>query len=193
MSCRRAYEIDLADFLAEPRAERFAGLRTVAVADGRVARITPEPRGEGGVFWRQAESIAQLPCIPLFYGGEQVYQTLALEDLCQGVARVLEDGIAGRFGLAEVEPVRLRDVYAEVARAVGKQPRFLRLPGAPLLMLLRLFEGVGFRLPISSDNLLGLKHLRAFDLADDVRRLGLSPRTAQESLAGLRWNRIARS
>ena len=61
-----------------------------------------------------------------------------------------------------------------------------------MLAVLRLCETLGFRLPVSSDNLLGLKHLRAFDLADDVRRLGLSPCTTQESLAEIRWERIAR-
>ena len=148
--------------------------------------------GEGGVFWRQAQSIASLPFIPLFYGGEQRYQTVALADVCEGIAAILEHGLTGAFGLAEVEPVRLRDVYQAVAEALGKRAHFLTLPGPPMLAVLRLCETLGFRLPVSSDNLLGLKHLRAFDLADDVRRLGLSPCTTQESLAEIRWERIAR-
>lgn len=148
--------------------------------------------GEGGVFWRQAASIAALPIVPLFYGGEQSYQTVALDDVCEGIRRLLEHGLVGRFGLAEVEPVRLRDAYAELARAVGKRPRFLRLPGGPSLLALRLAEALGFRLPISSDNLLGLKHLRPFDLAGDVQRLGVRPRTMRESMAGIRWDRIER-
>lgn len=147
--------------------------------------------GEGGVFWRQAQSIAALPFIPLFYGGEQRYQTVALDDVCAGISAILQRGLGGAFGLAEVEPVRLRDVYQAVAEALGKRARFLTLPGTPVLAGLRVCEALGFRLPVSSDNLLGLKHLRAFDLADDVRRLGLSPATTRESLAEIRWERIA--
>lgn len=148
--------------------------------------------GEGGVFWRQAASIAALPVVPLFYGGEQRYQTVALDDVCEGIRRVLEQGLCGRFGLAELDPVRLRDVYAELANAVGKRPRFLRLPGGPVLLGLRLAETLGFRLPISSDNLLGLKRLRPFELAEDARRLGMRPRTMRESMARIRWDRIER-
>ena len=147
--------------------------------------------GEGGVFWRQAQSIAALPFIPLFYGGNQSYQTVAMADVCAGIAAILSRDLQGIFGLAEVAPVRLRDVYQAVAEALGKRARFLTLPGAPTLLGLRICERLGFRLPVSSDNLLGLKHLRAFDLAEDVRRLGLSPRTARESLAEIRWERIA--
>lgn len=149
--------------------------------------------GEGGVFWRQAESISRLPFIPLFYGGAQMYQTIGLADLATGVANLIENDRAGRYGLAEVKPVALRSVYQAVADAIGKPARFLQLPGAPVLAGLRIAESFGFRLPVSSDNLLGLKHLRAFDLAEDVRKLGLAPRTMRESLADLRWERLGRS
>jgi nucleoside-diphosphate-sugar epimerase len=149
--------------------------------------------GEGGVFWRQAQSIARLPFVPLFFGGEQRYQTVALADLCTAIANVLERGLKGRFGVAEISPVSLQEVYRAVAEALGKRARFLRLPGSLALPALRAAEGLGLRLPLSSDNLLGLKRLRPFDLAADVRSLGIAPRTTRESLAEIRWERIAQS
>jgi NADH dehydrogenase len=181
---------------AHPAAESSYG-RTKLAVEGlldpeRDAAVRPGTIvGEGGIFWRQALSVRKLPFIPLFFGGRQEFQTVALEDVCEGIRLVIEKDLTGSFGLAEVEPVTVREFYAAIAAALGKRPRFLQLPGGLAVVGLQLVERLGFRLPLSSDNLLGLKRLGAFDLADDVRRIGLSPRALRESLAGIRWNRLA--
>jgi nucleoside-diphosphate-sugar epimerase len=148
--------------------------------------------GEGGVFFRTARSIARIPFIPLFYGGEQRVQTVAIDDVCTAVEAIIAKDLAGVISVAEREPVRLRDFYGAVARALGKRPRFVVLPGGLTLLGLRAAERLGFRLPISSDNLLGLERLRAFDLDQDIERLGFEPRSMQESLKWIRWTELAR-
>jgi len=75
--------------------------------------------------------------------------------------------------------------------ALGKRPRFLPLPGDLTVLALRLAERLGFQLPLSSDNLRGLKRLRAFDVEDDLRRIGLDPRPMRESLARIRWEELS--
>ena len=147
--------------------------------------------GEGGVFWRQAQQIATLPAIPLFYGGRQEIQTACLDDVCRALERLLREPITGVLRFAEPEPVALRTLYAEVAHAVGRRPRFVRLPGTLTRLGLRGAEALGFRLPLSSDNLLGLAQLRAFDVSDDVARLGVRPRPMRDSLAGIRWETLS--
>jgi nucleoside-diphosphate-sugar epimerase len=147
--------------------------------------------GEGGVFWRQARQIARLPAIPLFYGGQQEIQTACLEDVCRALERLLTSPLTGVLRFAEPEPVALRTLYAEVARAVGRHPRFVRLPGTLARLGLRGAEALGFQLPLSSDNLLGLAQLRAFDVADDVAKLGVRPRPMRDSLAGIRWETLS--
>ena len=49
----------------------------------------------------------------------------------------------------------------------------------PLLLMLRITEKLGIKLPISSENLLGLKHLPS---ADSLARIGIEVRPAEESL-----------
>jgi nucleoside-diphosphate-sugar epimerase len=159
--------------------------RDLAVRPGHIV-------GEGGVFWRTAESIARLPCIPLFSDGEERLQTIHLDDVCEGIRRAIELDCSGTLLLSERDPVALRELYAAIALALGKRPRFLRVPGGLALGLLRAAERAGFSLPVSSDNLLGLQRLRAFDVAGDLRRIGLHPRTMRESLAEIRWNGLAR-
>ena len=155
--------------------------RDLAVRPGHIL-------GEGGVFWRTAASIAALPFIPLFSSGEELVQTIYVDDVCEGLRRAIELDCTGTLLLSERDSVALREFYAATARALGKHPRFLRVPGGLALALLRAAEKVGFSLPLSSDNLLGLRRLRAFDVAEDLRRIGLSPRSMRESLAEIRWN-----
>jgi nucleoside-diphosphate-sugar epimerase len=158
--------------------------RDVALRPGHII-------GEGGIFWRTARSIAALPFIPVFYGGRQVVQTVALDDVCEAVRAAVETNLAGNYCVAEPVPVTLREFYAAIAGALGKRPRFLPLPGDLTVLALSLAEHLGFQLPLSSDNLRGLKRLRTFDVEDDLRRIGLDPRPMRESLARIRWEELS--
>ena len=157
--------------------------RDLAVRPGHIL-------GEGGVFWRTAQSIAAFPFIPLFSKGDQPIQTIHLDDVCEGIRRAIEQDCTGTLLLAEPDPVALREFYSAIAQALGKTPRFLPIPGGAALRLLQLAERAGFSVPVSSDNLLGLQRLRAFDVAGDLQRIGLRPRTMRESLAEIRWNTL---
>jgi NADH dehydrogenase len=182
---------------AHPEAESIYGRSKLAVEalldPKRDLTIRPgHILGEGGVFWRTAASIAALPLIPLFFGGEQRLQTIHVEDVCEGIRRAIEAERTGTLLLAERDPVSLRELLAATARALGKRPRFLRLPGGIALPLLQAAENLGLSLPLSSDNLRGLRRLRAFEVAADLRGIGLSPRAMHQSLAEIRWNGLAR-
>jgi hypothetical protein len=48
-----------------------------------------------------------------------------------------------------------------------------------------MLERIGLKPPITSDNLLGIKHLHQFDPVPDLARLGLQPLSFHESLARL--------
>lgn len=159
--------------------------RDLAVRPGHIV-------GEGGVFWRTAASIAALPFVPLFTSGKEQVQTIHVDDVCEGFRRAIELDCTGTLLMAEPVPVTLREFYGAIAQALGKRARFQRVPAGLALVLLRAAERLGFSLPLSSDNLLGLRRLRAFDVAGDLRRIGLSPRTMRESLAEIRWNGLAR-
>jgi nucleoside-diphosphate-sugar epimerase len=150
--------------------------------------------GNGGVFKNLAGSIRKLPLIPLFYGGMQPIQTVHVEDLTECVCAVVERGICGLIRYGEREAVLLRDFYAAIAAGLGVKRPLVRLPGALTLAGLRMAEGAGLRLPMTSQNLLGLKHLIRVDAAADIARLGLpEPRVMGESLSGVDWGVLCRS
>jgi nucleoside-diphosphate-sugar epimerase len=144
--------------------------------------------GDGGVFANLVRSIRNLPVIPLFYGGNQPIQTVHVDDLCVATANAIERGITGVVNYGEPKPVFLRDLYRTIAERLGVRRPFIRLPGGLILMGMRSVERMGLSLPITSENLLGLKHLIEVDTARDVERLGFTPRTMKESLATVDWS-----
>jgi hypothetical protein len=62
---------------------------------------------------------------------------------------------------------------------------FLRLPFVPVLAKVRVIEALGMPFPLKSESLLGIKALRQVAVAEDLRRLDLIVRTANQSLADL--------
>ena len=143
--------------------------------------------GPGGVFGRLVQMIRSLPVIPLFYGGRQRIQTIHIEDLLVGILKALETDQVGLLLLGEESPVMLREFYGQIATLAGRKKPMIPVPGFLALALLRMAEVFRMRLPFTTENLLGLKQLRSFDVRDSLRVLDLKPRTMRESLEDQKW------
>lgn len=147
--------------------------------------------GHGGVFQNLVGSIRKLPLIPLFYGGMQPIHTVHVEDLAIGICAIAERGHLGLIRYGEPQPVLLRDFYLAIAEGLGVRRPLVPLPSDLTLAALRLAERAGLRLPMTSQNLLGLKHLIRVDVAPDLERFGLpQPRSMRESLSTVDWGAL---
>jgi nucleoside-diphosphate-sugar epimerase len=140
--------------------------------------------GDGGVFQRTREMLRRLPVLPLFYADRRL-QTIWIGDACQGLVRTVERSLAGTVLLAHPESTPMREFYAGLAALEGTRLKVCPFPGDLALFGIRVLERMGLRPPISSDNLLGIRHLRLFDPLADLTRLGLEPLSFQESLRRL--------
>lgn len=136
--------------------------------------------GRGGLYARMFGMVCRAPALPLFYGGTQPVQPIALEDLIEGLERLTQRRDAGAFNLALPQPITVRELYTRMLAAAGLSRPLLPLPGDLTLAVVRLCEKLGLGLPVTSENLLGLKHLRSFDTAGSLARLGLSLKPADE-------------
>lgn len=141
--------------------------------------------GPGGVFLQLAKSLARLPAIPLFYGGRQPLHTIHVDDVCAAVETAVARGLTGLLKVGEQEPVAVDEFYRAIVERLGLNKPAVRLPGGLAFAFLRTTERLGLRWPMSSENLLGLKHLIRYDLARDLETLELRPKTMRESLAAL--------
>ncbi|HEY3740445.1 MAG TPA: NAD-dependent epimerase/dehydratase family protein [Bryobacteraceae bacterium] len=146
--------------------------------------------GAGGVFANLARSIRSLPAIPLFYGGRQPIQTVHIDDLCAAIVQAISLNLTGLLSYGEVEPVQLRDFYQAIANGLRVHRPLIPAPGGLALAALRTAEGLGLRLPMTSENLLGLKRLIEVDVRADVERLQVTPRTMTQSLSTIDWSAL---
>ncbi len=142
--------------------------------------------GHGGVHQRLAGLIARLPFIPSFYGGNQPVQTIAVAELCQGIVRAAVKQRSGRLVLASAQAITLDTFYRAIADSLG-QPRkpLIHLPGSALASLFGVAEKLHVLLPMTSENLLGLRALESVDTADDLKRVDLAPKDYREVLREL--------
>ncbi|HEV1995130.1 MAG TPA: NAD-dependent epimerase/dehydratase family protein [Candidatus Acidoferrum sp.] len=141
--------------------------------------------GKQGLFGRMVDSIRRSRLIPIFDGGRQSVQTIHIADLCAAIVRAVERRLTGRLILAEAESICMRDLLAAIAQKLGKRAIFISVPATPALVALRVAEGLRLPLPVSSDNLLGLRSMVYQDPTADLARLGISLRSARQSLDDL--------
>ena len=141
--------------------------------------------GDGGVFQRTREMLRRLPVLPLFYADRRL-QTIWIEDACQGLLDAMRKSLGGTVLLAHPQSTPMREFYQGIAQIDGIRLKTCPFPGDLALFGIRVLEQIGLKPPITSDNLLGIKHLRQFDPAADLARLGLKPLSFQESLQRLR-------
>jgi NADH dehydrogenase len=140
--------------------------------------------GPGGVYAHMLASLRRTPVLPVFYGGVQPVQPIGLDDLVEGLQRIVTGRLSGAFNLGSNEPIMIRELYRRMLAATGLRRALVPLPGDLTVLCLRVAERLGLRPPLTVENLLGQKHLRAFETAASLTRLGLSLTPP----AALPWN-----
>ena len=176
---------------AHPEAEGFYG-RSKLVLEGELdaGRDTIIRPGlilstGAGLFVRMMNTVKKSGIAPMFGGGRQRLQTVHLDDLVAGFERALRLEAAGTHVLCEPDGLTMRDLFKLLGRLLDRRVVIVPLPFGPALAALRAAEAMGLKLPVSSDNLLGLRSLRPADSRPSLERLGLTIRTAEESLRAL--------
>jgi nucleoside-diphosphate-sugar epimerase len=141
--------------------------------------------GKGGLFGRLLDSVRRSRFIPVFDGGRQIIQTIHVKDSCRAIALAIETRVTGKIILAHPKGITMRDLLEIIAQRLGKKPVFLPLPTAPALALLKMTEAFRIRLPLSSENLLGLMSSVFQDSRESLARLGIELRSTRESIEDL--------
>ncbi|HEY2956437.1 MAG TPA: NAD-dependent epimerase/dehydratase family protein [Candidatus Eisenbacteria bacterium] len=128
----------------------------------------------GGLFGGMVETLRGSRIVPLVDGGRQPIQTLAMDDLLTLIERVIANGIAGRFDVATPRVYRMRDLYDAILRASPRRPWLVPVPLGAVLFGATLLERLRIPSPVTRENVLGLRCLKAFDTAPDLARLGVT-------------------
>lgn len=138
--------------------------------------------GEDGTFNRMKRSLRALGVVPIFDGGHQVLQTIHVDDLCRAIDLALEKRLTGVLVVAEPQGLEIRDFFLKLAARLNKRCRLVSLPMGPMLKALAVIEALRIPFPLSSENLLGVKQMKRMPSQNDLDRIGMTVRTAEQSL-----------
>jgi nucleoside-diphosphate-sugar epimerase len=138
--------------------------------------------GRGGLFARIVDAIATRRVLPLIDGGRQPVQTVAIGDLCRVVDALLASDAAGAYNVAAPETIASRELFDLIAERLGHKPAYLSVPFGVAFAGATIVEAFGWNLPLTSENLLGLRYAHVAPLPDFAVTHGIRLRPAKESV-----------
>jgi len=142
--------------------------------------------GNGGLFGQMKEYLKKKRLIPLIQGGKQPLQTVYIDDLTQAIFTSIEKDITGLYTIASPEKTLYKEFYPMLCASVNRVPIYVVVPYWLLYVVLSIANILHIKLPISRENLLGLKQLRYVDTTQDLNKLEITLKTSGESLAMLK-------
>lgn len=142
--------------------------------------------GGRGLFKRMCSSVESLPVLPLLAGGKSIVQPIHVDDLCDAIFQcvALSEELAGSvLHVGDETGVSLAVFLKALARArLGKSKPALHIPLWPIEIAVRMAEFLRLPLPISSENLKGMKVVKRMETGPDMARLGLQLRSIEATL-----------
>ena len=132
--------------------------------------------GNGGLFDTIVNVIENHRFVPII-GQCKLIQTVAMHDLLSLIEISMKNRITGNYPVGEPNPVPLRTLYKAIATAVSRKPLFIPVPLDVIHILCFIAEMAGIKLPITTENVLGLKRMRSFETEEALKPFGfqLSP------------------
>jgi len=129
--------------------------------------------------------VARHRWVPLVDGGRALIQPVFVEDLADLLVAILENPASFRaeFTVAGAAPLTYRQLWEEIARIMGRQIRFVPVPGALAERAAWLAEKLAPGLRVRAEQVRRLREDKAFDFTEARERLGFHPRAVE---AGLR-------
>ena len=109
-------------------------------------------------------------------------QIVGVDDLAVAIERLanLAQELSGTFTIADPSVRSMREVYVGIARALDLRIVVVPVPFWIPLVVARAGKLFRLGLPITEDNLRGLRVAQQFETAGDLRRLGLDLRPLEE-------------
>lgn len=127
--------------------------------------------GEKGLFNTIKTTIQKSNIIPLVGNGVQPIQTVTVGDVCKVIEKGIQLKLSGIYIVGTEQVYTIRDLYAAIAKCLGKNPTFVSLPYWMLSAAFKTIEVLHIPFNLSNENLLGLKQLKAFDTKSDLQTI----------------------
>ena len=128
--------------------------------------------------------LSRSPIVPVPGRGRVLQQPVHVDDLVAALIGALErPGSAGHdYDVGGPEPLTLRALIEESARAAGRRAFVVPMPLRPVWTLVRAGRGMGLRLPVRPEQVLRLEESKAVDIGPARRDLGFDPRSFRDGI-----------
>jgi nucleoside-diphosphate-sugar epimerase len=141
--------------------------------------------GNGGLFGQMKNYLQQKNRIPIISGGQQPIQTIYIRDLMEAIDRCIEKNFTGTISIASSEKLAYKEFYSLICKSLHVVPSFTSIPYGLLYFCLSVSETLGIKLPVSRENILGLKKQSYVDTTADLKKIGIELKTCADSLSEL--------
>lgn len=122
--------------------------------------------------------LGRTPVLPVPGGGARLQQPVHVADLAAAVLSAAERPVAAHrtYDVAGPEALTFAELLRLSAAAVASTTRFVPVPLAPAVAVIRGYERVSRRPRIRAEQLLRLAEDKAFSISSAIRDLGYAPR-----------------
>jgi len=139
--------------------------------------------GDRGLFARIVKFVRVLPVVPLIGDGRYPMRPIHVDDVAAAIIGAVEHGDPGvSFDLSGGSEILFRDLLVAIGETIGRRPRLLRVPRAPVFAASVLATRVWAGFPISPDMIRGLTNPVVLDGSAAERALGFHARTLEDGL-----------
>lgn len=138
--------------------------------------------GNGGLYAQLRTHLQKSNKVPLISGGKQAMQTIHIDDLAIAIDKCIEKNLSGILTIASTEKITNKVFYRMLCYSLGKKPFFVHMPFTLLFMALSITETFNINLPVSRENLLGLKRMSYIDTSESLAKIGITVKSFEESL-----------
>lgn len=115
--------------------------------------------GNGGLFLRMFKFIKKSPIIPIFDSGKQQIQYICLSNITNLCLASITNFIPGNYVIVSKSSISTKKFYSKLANLQGKKVLFINIPSTLTYKLLKFTEYLKLPLPVTSENLLGIKNM----------------------------------
>ena len=138
--------------------------------------------GDGGLYKTIAGIMSKSKFIPMIGGGNQPVHTVHIDDLAKIIQTGFEKDISGVYPVGEPVAITMKEFYNAVSAGLGKRNIFVPFPYWCANLLIFASSMVGLKIPITKENILGLKCNIKFDMTETLKIFGVQLKTYIESI-----------
>lgn len=136
----------------------------------------------GGLFVDISKLIKNLRFVPLIDNGTQPIQTLYINELFKIIETAYRKSISGIYNIAEPDPIKMKDLYCFIIKKMNLKRTFIPVPLGLVYFTAKMLETMGLQLSITTESVLGLKQLKAFETREDLKNFEINLLPAEKSI-----------